>query len=118
MTDIVSEARLPAGAHPAEGDKKSPIVATTGVVNDSEGVTTSSITEAVEKTAEALLAEPKTIAFPRSTLKLEERYIDEPRSLRVAVVGAGLAGITAGVLLPAKVPGIQLTIFDKNADVV
>jgi cation diffusion facilitator CzcD-associated flavoprotein CzcO len=28
-----------------------------------------------------------------------------------------LSGITAGVLLPAKVPGIDLHIFDKNADV-
>jgi L-2-hydroxyglutarate oxidase LhgO len=36
----------------------------------------------------------------------------------VAVIGAGIAGITAGVLLPIKVPGIQLTIFDKNSDVV
>ncbi|KAH7368214.1 4-hydroxyacetophenone monooxygenase [Plectosphaerella cucumerina] len=49
--------------------------------------------------------------------KLIDRYIDEPRSLRVAVVGAGLSGITAGILLPAKVPGIKLTIFEKNADV-
>lgn len=34
------------------------------------------------------------------------------------MIGAGIAGITAGVLLPRKVPGIQLTIFDKNSDVV
>jgi hypothetical protein len=33
-------------------------------------------------------------------------------------VKAGLAGINAGILLPAKVPGIQLTIFEKNEDVV
>jgi hypothetical protein len=37
---------------------------------------------------------------------------------QVAVIGAGLAGITAGALLPAKVPGIQLTIFEKNPEVV
>jgi len=35
----------------------------------------------------------------------------------VAVIGAGLSGITAGILLPAKVPGIKLQIFDKNPDV-
>jgi cation diffusion facilitator CzcD-associated flavoprotein CzcO len=29
-----------------------------------------------------------------------------------------LSGINAGILLPAKVPGIQLTIFEKNDDVV
>lgn len=34
------------------------------------------------------------------------------------MIGAGLAGITAGALLPAKVPGIQLTILEKNPDVV
>ena len=33
------------------------------------------------------------------------------------MIGAGLSGITAGVLLPIKVPGIELQIFDKNADV-
>ncbi len=52
------------------------------------------------------------------TLELIDRYIDEPRPLRVAVVGGGLSGITAGILLPAKVPGIQLTIYEKNKDLV
>ncbi|KAI1491258.1 hypothetical protein F5X96DRAFT_484518 [Biscogniauxia mediterranea] len=51
------------------------------------------------------------------TLELVDRFIDEPRKLRVAVIGAGLAGIIAGVLLPAKVPGIELTILEKNEDV-
>ena len=50
--------------------------------------------------------------------KLTEAPIDEIRELSVAVIGAGLTGITAGILLPAKVPGIKLTIFDKNPDVV
>ncbi|KAK7957697.1 FAD-binding monooxygenase moxY [Apiospora saccharicola] len=50
-------------------------------------------------------------------LELEQRYIDEPRKLRVVVIGAGLAGVIAGTLLPAKVPNIELTIFEKNADV-
>jgi len=36
---------------------------------------------------------------------------------QVAVVGAGISGVTAGVLLPVKVPDIELQIFDKNADV-
>lgn len=34
------------------------------------------------------------------------------------MIGAGISGITAGVLLPAKVPGIDLTIYEKNSDVV
>lgn len=37
---------------------------------------------------------------------------------KVAVIGAGMSGITAGILLPKKVPGIQLTILEKNHDVV
>lgn len=56
--------------------------------------------------------------YPQSTLQLENHPIDQVRKLRVAVIGAGLAGITAGALLPAKVPGIKLRIYDKNSDVV
>jgi hypothetical protein len=52
------------------------------------------------------------------TFQLEDRYIDEPRVLKVVVIGAGLAGITAGIMVPAKVPGIDLTIYEKNDDVV
>ena len=49
---------------------------------------------------------------------LIDRFIDEPRSLRVAVLGGGLSGVLAGILLPNKVPGIKLTIYEKNADFV
>ncbi|TVY22123.1 FAD-binding monooxygenase [Lachnellula hyalina] len=49
--------------------------------------------------------------------KLEDHPVDAIRPLRVAVIGAGISGITAGVLFPAKVPGINLTIFEKNSDV-
>ncbi|KAI4635546.1 uncharacterized protein J4E87_000498 [Alternaria ethzedia] len=56
--------------------------------------------------------------YPVSKLQLSPtQYIDHVRSLRVAVIGAGLAGINAGILLPAKVPGIDLTIFEKNDDI-
>ena len=56
--------------------------------------------------------------YKSATASLVDRYIDEPRSLRVAVIGGGLAGIVAGILLPVKVPGIELTIFEKNSDFV
>lgn len=49
---------------------------------------------------------------------LLDRFIDEPRTLNVAVIGGGLAGILAGILLPRKVPGLNLTIFEKNKDFV
>ncbi|KAF7171420.1 hypothetical protein CNMCM6106_005797 [Aspergillus hiratsukae] len=53
----------------------------------------------------------------RPTFEIEEHPIDEVRQIKVGVLGAGLSGITAGVLLPAKVPGLDLRIYDKNADV-
>lgn len=56
--------------------------------------------------------------YPKSSLTLVDRFIDEPRSLRVAVIGGGLAGILAGILLPAKVPNIKLNIYEKNSDFV
>ena len=63
---------------------------------------------------------PEDIAapYPASALELEDHFIDDVRSLKVVVIGAGLAGILAGILLPVKVPNIQLTILEKNHDVV
>ncbi|KAJ4377228.1 hypothetical protein N0V83_000051 [Neocucurbitaria cava] len=58
------------------------------------------------------------VDYPVSRLKLDfDRSIDQVQELKVAVIGAGLSGINAGILLPAKVPGIRLTIFEKNSDV-
>ncbi|EDO00369.1 hypothetical protein SS1G_14239 [Sclerotinia sclerotiorum 1980 UF-70] len=54
---------------------------------------------------------------PQPGFEIEDHPVDIIKPLNVAVIGAGLAGINAGILLPAKVPGIQLTIFEKNADV-
>ncbi|KAK1775435.1 hypothetical protein QBC45DRAFT_244237 [Copromyces sp. CBS 386.78] len=53
---------------------------------------------------------------PRSRISIVNRFIDQPREIRVAVIGGGLSGILAGVLLPAKVPNIKLTIYEKNHD--
>ncbi|KAF3481853.1 uncharacterized protein GIQ15_04612 [Arthroderma uncinatum] len=61
--------------------------------------------------------EPKHPSYTLPTISLVDRYADEPRKIRVAVIGAGLSGLIAGVLLPAKVPSIELTIFEKNSDV-
>src|ERR1700744_5245991 len=69
--------------------------------------------------AESNNLDENSIYYPYPTnFELTDRPIDEIRKLDVAVIGAGLSGITAGILLPAKVPGIKLTIFDKNSDVV
>lgn len=59
------------------------------------------------------------IDYPMSKHQLDpDRSIDHVKKLKVAVIGAGISGITAGILLPAKVPGIRLVIFEKNSDVV
>lgn len=76
------------------------------------------------KTPSITIAEipPPPITYPLSgtnpALQLEDRGIDEVRSLRVVVIGAGLTGVLAGILLPVKVPKIDLVIYEKNADVV
>ena len=62
--------------------------------------------------------EVTSVSYPKSKLQLEEHSIDEVRSLRVAVIGAGIAGVLAGTLLPVKVPNINLIIYEKNHDVV
>lgn len=56
--------------------------------------------------------------YPKSRVSLIDRFVDEPRKLRVVVIGGGLAGILAGCLLPEKVPGIELVIYEKNPDFV
>ena len=60
---------------------------------------------------------PDQQSRPRQVFELEDHPIDTYRPLNVAVVGAGLSGTTAGVFLPAKVPNIKLTIYEKNADI-
>ncbi|KAI9836072.1 MAG: hypothetical protein M1819_001686 [Sarea resinae] len=54
---------------------------------------------------------------PARKFELEDHPIGEYPPIKVAVIGAGLSGITAGALLPVKVPGIDLTIYEKNTEV-
>jgi flavin-dependent dehydrogenase len=51
-------------------------------------------------------------------LDLEEHPIDEYPPLRAVVVGAGISGITAGILLPAKVPALDLVIYERSKEIV
>ncbi|KAM0416000.1 hypothetical protein ACHAPT_013055 [Fusarium lateritium] len=50
-------------------------------------------------------------------LQLEDHPIDENPPIRAVVVGSGISGITAGILLPAKVPNLDLTIYERNEDI-
>jgi hypothetical protein len=59
---------------------------------------------------------PLRTIFP--PLQLEEHPIDEARPLKAIVVGAGMSGIIAGILLPKKVPGLELQIIERNSNAV
>lgn len=59
---------------------------------------------------------PLRTIFPH--FEIEEHPIDEYPSIKVIVVGAGPAGITAGALFTHKVPGIDLTIYERYSNVV
>lgn len=56
-----------------------------------------------------------TYPYP-TNFKIREHPVDHYRELEVAVIGGGLSGITAGILLPKKVPNIKLTILEKNSN--
>ena len=58
------------------------------------------------------------ISCCKANMQLENHPIDQVRKLKVVVIGAGLLGLLAGILLPAKVPGIELKILEKNPAVV
>lgn len=47
------------------------------------------------------------VPYTKTNVLLKSHPIDEVRSLKVAMIGAGLSGILGGVLLPAKVLGIE-----------
>jgi cation diffusion facilitator CzcD-associated flavoprotein CzcO len=48
---------------------------------------------------------------------ISERSIDESRPLKVIYLGAGVSGIVAAIKFPEYVPNIELTIYEKNADI-
>lgn len=73
---------------------------------------------ATTATIESDVNESLSESIEKLQFKLEEHPVDVVRPIKVGIIGAGLSGITAGVLLPAKLPGLDLRIYDKNADVV
>lgn len=59
---------------------------------------------------------PLRTIFP--AFEIEDHPIDETPSIKAIVVGAGISGINTGILLPIKVPGIELVIYEKASDIV
>jgi hypothetical protein len=78
---------------------------------------------AIEDEAEVAPAE-KAPKFPDNLrtvfppLELEDHTIDDVRPLRVVVVGGGISGILSAILLPAKVPKIDLVVYERESDIV
>jgi hypothetical protein len=46
-----------------------------------------------------------------------QRAVDDYRPIKVICIGAGMSGITAGCMLPQKIPNLELVIYEKNDDV-
>jgi hypothetical protein len=59
---------------------------------------------------------PVRTVFP--PFELEDHPIDERRAIKAIVTGAGISGVTAGILLPVKVPCLELAIYERASDVV
>lgn len=64
-----------------------------------------------------MVARPRHDVSAYADPLISERAIDEPRSLKVIYIGAGVSGITAAIVFPKYVPNIELIIYEKNAGV-
>ncbi|KXT10076.1 hypothetical protein AC579_2470 [Pseudocercospora musae] len=89
---------------------------------DAKSATTSTAIEVVDDSrtipVNGISEDNDIWVYPHPTdFKISDHPIDEIRSLKVAIIGAGLAGIEATILLKAKVPKVDLTVLEKNADV-
>lgn len=49
--------------------------------------------------------------------KLNNTPVENPRPLKVIVIGAGYSGIYCGIRIPERLKNIDLTIYEKNAGV-
>ncbi|KAI0666937.1 hypothetical protein C8Q78DRAFT_982944 [Trametes maxima] len=54
---------------------------------------------------------------PTQPYTLGDFCIDEYRPLKVIVIGAGFSGILAGIRFPQKIPGVEITIYEKSEEI-
>ena len=47
--------------------------------------------------------------------KLNNAAVENHRSIRVIVIGAGFSGIYCGIRIPERIRNCELTIYEKNA---
>jgi len=45
------------------------------------------------------------------------RPVDKSRPMKVIIIGAGMSGIIAGIFFPRSIENLELTIYEKNADI-
>lgn len=50
-------------------------------------------------------------------IQLKEAPVENFRPLRVICIGAGYSGIYVAIRIPQKLRNVDLTVYDKNADV-
>ncbi|KAF4999687.1 hypothetical protein FDECE_11441 [Fusarium decemcellulare] len=48
---------------------------------------------------------------------LQDQAIDQPRPIKVICIGAGFSGILTAIRFPQRIPNLELTIYEKNADI-
>ncbi|KAH0432695.1 4-hydroxyacetophenone monooxygenase [Colletotrichum camelliae] len=62
-------------------------------------------------------AHPDVLKTTDPHFVIEEHPIDEYEPIRAIVVGGGISGIIASILLPAKVPNLELVVYERNSDI-
>ncbi|KAI0644768.1 FAD/NAD-P-binding domain-containing protein [Trametes meyenii] len=62
-------------------------------------------------------ASSEDVVPPAQPYTLGDFCIDEYRPLKVIVIGAGFSGILAGIRFPQKIPGVELTIYEKSEEI-
>lgn len=56
-------------------------------------------------------------APPANEWIVQERAVDEHRSLRVIVIGSGISGIISSIRLRQRIQNLDLCIYEKNTDI-
>lgn len=74
-------------------------------------------TESNESSAANHINMPHSESTTSQAFKLGSFAIDQPRPMRVVVIGAGYSGIIAGIRIPQRLKNIELVIYEKLAGV-
>jgi len=56
----------------------------------------------------------ETNGVPHEGFTLKPEPVENLRSVRVVVVGAGYSGIAAAIRIPEKLRNVDLTVYEKN----